>query len=120
MPRGTEVSARRFLPTVFSLGEAERHQGGFVDRGRDYETVVALISRKSRAGFRPHQAVNCTMVIPLVAQRHLHILQHLAGSEIVVTVDRFAVAVAIVGRIVPVGWIPITAPPIIIAAAKQD
>src|SRR6185312_12176049 len=60
------------------------------------------------------------MVITLVAQRDLHILQHLAGGQIVVTIDRLIVGVTIVGRIVAVGRIPITASPIIIAAAEEN
>jgi hypothetical protein len=52
MPRGTEVSARRFLPTLFSLGQTERHQSGLVDRRRYNQTVIALISAQSRARLR--------------------------------------------------------------------
>ena len=82
--------------------------------------MIPLISREGGAGLRPDQAVDRAAIISLVAQRQLHVLEHLTGSEIVVAVDRLAVGVVVVERAVAVGRIPVAAVPIIIAAAEED
>ena len=118
-PRGTEVSARQ--PVLnFSLGQAERDQRWLVDRGRNDQTMVALKSGESGPGLRPDQPVDCTGIISLVAQRHLHILEHLTRGQVVVAVDRLVVDVVIVVGIVAVGRIPVVAPPILIATAEEN
>src|SRR5450432_1476314 len=113
-PRG------EILADSFSLGQSERHERRLVDRGSDDKPVVLLITGQRVAGLRPDQAIDRSAIVALATQRDLHILEHLAGSEIVVTVDWFIVSVGTVDWVVAVSRIPVTAVPVVITAAEQN
>src|SRR4030095_8251535 len=104
----------------FSLGQAERDQSWLIDRCGDSQPVAALILGQRGARLRTDQSVDHTMVVTLSAQCHLHILGHLAGGVVVISVDWAVIEIGRIIRTVAVGRIPVAIPRVIIPTAEED